>query len=140
MMKNDDSQYMPPMTPRADNNMQYMPYRVIYPELYYRLQPYILSACDELDSYDTMPSQEMIEKMSDSIYEDMLRMYPDFSDYIREHGGTGDDSRAAMNPIVSVQRFRPRSRRRGLFRDFIDILLLSELNRRRRRRRFDFFY
>lgn len=137
-MKNDDSQYMPPMTPRADNNMQYMPYRVIYPELYYRLQPYVLSACDELDSYDTMPSQEMIEKMSDSIYEDMLRMYPDFSDYIREHGS--NDSRAAMNPIVSVQRFRPRSRRRGLFRDFIDILLLSELNRRRRRRRFDFFY
>lgn len=119
----------------------------VYPEVYYKMQPYIMMACDHMDAYGPeMPSQEMVEGMSDAIYDDMMRTYPEMADYMRsqEQGGAARTSLAVQGPFgfMSPFGFRRDFRRRGLGRDLIDILLLSELFRRRRRpfrdRFFDF--
>lgn len=108
-------------------------YRVVYPEIYYKVQPFIIMACDQLDTYSSeLPSQEMVENMSDTISDNMSKMYPDMAEYMK----SADDTTAV--PTESMfgfdrDRFGSNFRRRGLFRDFVDILLLSELFRRRRR-------
>ena len=69
----------------AENNVnaQAMEYRTVYPEVYYKLQPYIMMVCDQMDTYGTtMPSQEMIERMFDNIYDDLCALYPDIADFV----------------------------------------------------------
>jgi hypothetical protein len=117
---------MPPMPAGA------MHYQLIYPEIFYRLQPYIMMVCDEMDMYGSMmPTQEMIEQITDSIYDDICRMYPDMDKYANDY------AKAAMaDPPKDEDGFRRRFRRRGMARDLIDILLLSEFFNRRRHRSF----
>lgn len=112
-----------------------MPYQTVYPEIYYKLQPYIMMVCDQVDTFGTaMPTQDMIEHVTDSIYDDVCKMYPDLAEYAQSNA-----DKLAAQPVVETARFGPgpgfgwRFRRRGMFRDLIDILLLSELFRRRRR-------
>jgi len=110
----------------AANAMQY---QLVYPEIFYRVQPYIIMVCDQMDVYDpSMPTQEMMEQMSDMICDDLCKMYPDMAKYARN-----DETMTEVKPAVV---FRRRPRRRGILGDLIDILLLSELFGRRRRRRF----
>ena len=123
-----------------ENMGKTMAYKLIYPEIYYKLQPYIMVVCDQMDIYNSVPTQEMVESMTDAIY-DVVRMFPDMAEYVREH--ENNEVRETIQPdAITVQvdpaRFRdrtrfPRFRRRGLFKDLIDILLLTELLRRRRR-------
>mgnify|MGYP000916869947 CR=1 FL=1 len=112
----------------------------VYPEVFYRLQPYIMMVCDQAEANGIeMPSQEMIESISDNIYEDMMKNHPDMAEYMRSYeqqGRSGTDQRQASLAVQGPFFFRRGFRRRGLFRDLIDILLLSEFRRRRRRRRF----
>jgi hypothetical protein len=113
-----------------------MAYQTAFPEIYYKLQPYIMMVCDQIDALgSTMPSQDMLDRISDSIYDDMNRRYPDLAEYARTQ-----EEKANSDPVIQAARFGDdppmfgwRFRRRGLFRDLIDILLLSELFRRRRR-------
>jgi len=118
-------------------------YRMIYPEVFYKIMPYIMMACDQLDAYgDSMPNQEMMDQMTENIYRDMMEMYPELSDYIREYenreNNNSNNENKNSNTAQTITRFpgyyRQRYRRRGLFRDLIDILFLSEFHRRRRRR------
>lgn len=108
---------------------------VVYPEIFYKLQPYIMLVCDQMDTFSPMmPTQDMIEQMTDSIYDDVCRMYPDLAEYARanEDKVQNDPPPAGFGfgvPFVFGNRFR----RRGLLRDLIDILLISEFSRRRRR-------
>jgi len=132
-----ERQGMPPLTQADLDAMQ--AYQAAYPEIFYKLQPYIMMMCDQMDSFGTaMPNQEMIEQMSDNIYEDLLRMYPDLADYVRSHDNAMPEEEDAVEAIT-YGGFRPGDRRRrpfqrrGLPRDLIQILLLSELARRRRR-------
>lgn len=122
--------------PKADSNpvMAAMrEYQMVYPEIFYKLQPYIMMICDQLDSYgDTMPNQEMIEQMTDNIYSDIMEMYPDIAEYVRNYESNSASSAETIARVPSF--YRRRYRRRGLFRDLIDILFLSEFHRRRRRR------
>ncbi len=112
------------------------PFQMVYPEIYYKLQPYIMMVCDQVDPYGfMMPTQDMIERITDNIYDDMCKMYPDLAEYAHSK-----DDRGNADPVVETARFGRdpdqfswRFRRRGLFRDLIDILLFSELFRRRRR-------
>ena len=47
-----------------------------YPEIYYRLAPYIMMVCDQAESAGVeMPSQQMIESITDSIYDDMVKTF-----------------------------------------------------------------
>ena len=68
-----------------ENMGKTMAYRLIYPEIYYKLQPYIMMVCDQMDVYNTVPTQEMVESMTDAIYDDVVRMFPDIAEYVREH-------------------------------------------------------
>jgi len=62
-----------------------MTYRALYPEIYYKLQPYISAACDIMDSYGiTMPTQKQLDDMTDGIYEEFVRTYPDMAEYMSE--------------------------------------------------------
>jgi hypothetical protein len=126
-----------------ENMGKTMAYKLIYPEIYYKLQPYIMMVCDQMDVYNTVPTQEMVESMTDAIYDDVVRMFPDIAEYVREHENNEvretiqpDAITAQVDPFRGRDRDRtrfPRFRRRGLFRDLIDILFLTELLRRRRR-------
>lgn len=122
-------------------------FQLVYPDIYYKLQPYIMMVCDQMDAYNApIPTQEMIENMTDSIFDDVVRMFPDVAEYVREYEKQMPSNTTEEN-IAPVQidltrrgdrdrdrdRRDPRFRRRGLFRDLIDILFLTELLRRRRR-------
>jgi hypothetical protein len=129
-----------------------MKYQALYPEVFYKLQPYVMMACDQMDAYGyMMPTQEIIEHMSDNICDDVCKMYPDLAEYAHKNDNTmkadppnDPDGRMGDHGFMSdnegFMRDRDRFgfgrgfRRRGFFRDFIDILLLSELFGRRRRR------
>jgi hypothetical protein len=108
---------------------------VVYPEIFYKLQPYIMLVCDQMDTFSPMmPTQDMIEQMTDSIYDDVCRMYPDIAEYARANENKVQNDPPSVGvgfgvPFVFGNRFR----RRGLLRDLIDILLISEFARRRRR-------
>jgi hypothetical protein len=118
-----------------------MTYKMMYPDIYYKLQPHILMACDEMDMYgQMMPTQEMVEQMTDRIHDNVCKMHPELAEYANEYEKTiqtivpefrPDDFR--RDGRDEHDGFRPRFRRRGPFRDLISILLLSELFGRRRR-------
>lgn len=106
----------------------------VYPDIYYKIQPYVMMACDEIDVYDDfeMPSSDMIRQMSDQIYSDVCRMHPECVEYgpFRE---MSEEAAAAYSIYgnVEYQQFG----RGGLFNDLITIILVNELFGRRRRRR-----
>jgi hypothetical protein len=115
---------------------------MVYPEVFYKLQPYIMMVCDHAEANGIeMPTQEMIESITDNIYEDIVRNNPDIAEYVRSQEQQGRSGMEQRQTSLAVQGpwFRRRVRRRGLFRDLIDILLLSEFSRRRRRRFSPFF-
>lgn len=102
-----------------------MTYRSVYPEVYYKLKPYISMACDLMDSYGIIvPTQQQVDDMVDGIYNDFCRMYPDMSEYMKNDGSGG-----VSDPPPFRDGFSPMFgfRRRGLGRDFIEALLLAEL-------------
>ena len=116
-----------------------MAYKLIYPEIYYKLQPYIMVVCDQMDIYN-VPTQEMVESMTDAIYDDVFAcslILPNTSGNMRQRGTRNNTTRRyyCSSGSCKIQRQNkvPRFRRRGLFKDLIDILLLTELLRRRRR-------
>jgi len=136
-VENQDINYMEPWSgdygmDRYDRNKLHSMVRsardfeMLYPDVYYKVQPYVMMMCDEMDSCGTMmPSQEMVDYMCDCIYEDLSRMYPDLTDNYADV-----DAVPTINGFGGFGRFR---RRRGPFRDLITILLLTEFFRRRRR-------
>jgi len=105
--------------------------RVIYPEIFYKIQPFVMVCCDQIEAmWIDIPPQEIIDHMTEVIYNDVCRMHPDIAEYAREYEKTNKDSE-----IVDVINgiYGSSYRRRGLLRDLIGILLISELFRRRRR-------
>ncbi|MGI6732594.1 MAG: hypothetical protein ACOX4J_04500 [Anaerovoracaceae bacterium] len=112
-----------------------MAYELVYPEIYYKVQPFIMGVCDQMEAFGgMMPSLEVIERIADNIYTDVLTMYPDLAEYAG--GGSAETLAAERNDEpdhakpATVPFLRRRFRRRGLFRDFIQILLLNEIFRR----------
>lgn len=113
-----------------------MNYQCVYPEVYYKVQPFIMMACDEMDSYNMgMPSCDMIRQISDQIYDDVLRVHPDLmmeeEEDFQEISYEAAEAYNLTDNFAESQRFR-RRRRPRFFRDLIDILLLTEFFRRRR--------
>jgi hypothetical protein len=120
--------------PNMPSNMQptendVLKYKALYPEVFYKAQPYVIMVCDELENMGNVsPSQEMIENITDNIYKDMHDMYPEMAEYM-------DQTESTETIVLPYGRgFGRPFRRRGAFRDLISILLLSELFGRRRRR------
>lgn len=111
-----------------------MTYEAIYPEIYYKLKPYITMTIDIIFLNGAMmPTQQQLEDMSDGIYDDFCAMYPDMADYMSKSMANDDppgDPPPFRGGFGGAGGFRPgfgRFRRRGLGKDFIAALLLSEL-------------
>lgn len=95
---------------------------MLYPEIYYKVQPYILSICDEMDSFGGLPTKKAISFMSDKAYEQIISAYPELRQY---------EENTAMSAAIAYQSAEA-MQERGLFRDFLDILLIRELIGRHR--------
>lgn len=117
-----------------------MAYQMVFPEIYYKLQPYVLMVCDRLDSFEsTMPTQDMLDNISDNIYDDVCKRDPNLAQYLQSQSVKDDPAVPAAGYGDDPPFFGIGFRRRGLPRDLIEILLLAELFRRRRNRRRRFF-
>lgn len=127
---NFNNQFNDPYNQQQLNDL--MNNRIVYPEIFYKLQPFIMISCDQIEAYrGNMLNQEMIDQMTDEIYNDVCHMYPDIAEYASYY-----DNKASSDPAVTdvINGFYGSGyRRRGMLRDLIGILLLSELFRRRRR-------
>ena len=115
-----------------------MAYEMVYPEIYYKVQPFIIGVCDQMEAYGgAMPSSEVIERIADNIYSDVVAMYPDLAEYTGGAMAASAANRAQSErdasdhaqPVIAPF-YRRRFRRRGLFPDFVEILLLNEIFRR----------
>lgn len=110
-----------------------MNYQCIYPDVYYKVQPFVMMACDEMDAYNMgVPAHDMVRQISDQIYNDVVRVHPELAED-DDYQEMSYEAAVAYNmegPYAETQRFR--GRRRGVFRDLILILLLNEIFRRRR--------
>ncbi len=133
--ENSDMEPMRDMRLNTENDMTEltqdypMVYRSVYPEIYYKLIPFVSMTCDLIISYNMMPTQEILEEMSDDIHEDFCRMYPDMKEYMGKTEEQ-DDTPVFRSVFRDNRGFTPGYggfRRRGLGRDLIYALLLSEL-------------
>lgn len=108
--------------------------RRIYPDVYYKIQPHVIMACDEMEDYDDceMPSEEMIREISNQIYENICRMYPEYAEPTPYRGMAYEAAAAyGLTDHIESQQFGGG----GIFGDLVTIVLLNELFGRRRRRR-----
>lgn len=103
-----------------------------YPEIYYRVQPHIMEAMDQMDIQGCMmPESETIKSVCDKICNHMRELYPD-----RMEAHSYSDAVQTASPDYYDrdneygQQF---GNREGLLNDLIYILFLNELFRRRRR-------
>jgi len=107
------------VVPDFSGGMGHVP---MYPDIYYRIHPYVSQVCDRMDNpYMLYPSEAQVESMINECYDQCVRAMPDLYTYPDIKEGEG----AEASQII---------RRRPLLRDLIGILLVAELFRRRRRR------
>jgi hypothetical protein len=55
----------------------------VYPEVFCKLKPIIVIMCDTLVSSGTYPNQQDVDDISDYIYDEFCRMYPDMKEYMQ---------------------------------------------------------
>lgn len=109
-----------------------MNYQCIYPDVYYKVQPLVMMACDEMDAANFgVPTSDMVRQISDHIYDDVCRLHPDLAEKAQYQEMSYEAAAAYSVPgsLAEAQRWR----RGGFFNDLIDIILLNEIFRRRRR-------
>lgn len=104
-------------------------YRAMFPEIHYRLEPFITSTCDSIEAAGVMPTQQELDAITDDIYDEFCAMYPDMEDYM---GAKSLPEAVPTQVIIGGRPGRFRFRRRNLGRDFITALILSRLFGRRR--------
>ena len=113
---------MPPMMAGA------MVYPMLYPDIYYKVQPFIVRACDEMTMMGMMmPTQEAMDKMTERVTDNVCKMYPDMAKYAQDY-----EAKVMVESSYDSDDFMGRRHRRGLLGDLISILLFSELFRGRR--------
>lgn len=108
-----------------------MNYECIYPDIYYKVQPFVMMACDEMDACNCgMPTSDMVRQISDQIYGDVCRVHPDLADRDQYQEMPYEAAAAYGVPgsLVEAQHWG----RGSFFNDLIDIILLNEIFRRRR--------
>lgn len=152
-------QVMPQPIQIEQNNQIDINIQFVYPELYYRIQPHVIRACDRMDS-NQMPTQDMIESLSDEIHSDVCRMYPEMVESVQRNVVKSNRRGCCCRPsccnsaVPAVNAYRntdqgPYRRQvmpypypaywagsgsdRGILRDIVGIMLINELTRRRRR-------
>lgn len=109
-----------------------MNYQCIYPDVYYKVQPFVMMACDEMDAFNCgMPTHDMVWQISERICEDVCRVHPDLAE--REHSQGMSYEAASAYGVPGSFAEAQQWRRGGFFRDLVTIILLNEFFRRRRR-------
>lgn len=99
----------------------------LYPETYRIVYPMVCMSCDRIQ-FSTMPvTDEMITRMTDDIYDQVesdgrININVNITTDVREKSSTSD-------PRSETRQRRPRN---PFLQDFIRVLLLRELLRRRR--------
>ena len=93
-----------------------------YPDIYYIVYPIVRRKCEEMDAMHNpmmhpYPSCDVIDRMTDDIYEECKRRHPDM---MKQYGIRTEEEVAQFGP-------------RGLLRGLIGTLLIRDLLRRRRR-------
>ncbi len=111
---------MPAINP-ADNGNQQI---ASYPEIFYKVQPFVLLACDQLNLRGGPLTQAQADQITEEIYNNVCQMHPDLADYAQLYEMRTNDRFATMQ---IGPRHRPGFRRRGMLRDLIDILFLREI-------------
>lgn len=109
-----------------------MNYQCIYPDVYFKVQPFVMMACDEMDACNCgMPTHETVLQISDQICDDVYRMHPDLvgGDQYQEMSYEAAAAYGVPGNLVEAQQWR---RGGGFFRDLVTIILLNEFFRRRR--------
>ena len=105
---------------------------MLYPEIYYKVEPYILSACDEMTSFGSdMPAKKAISAMSERVYAQIMEAYPELRVYEAQSVGAGSVEGATGKNTAGDKVAA--ARRNSLLGDFLDVLLIYELIGRRRR-------
>jgi hypothetical protein len=111
-------------------------HRAMYPEIHYKLHPFVCVTCDAIEATGRMPSQEEFDDITDNIYDEFCKMHPEMENYMKS-GNKDDDPPEAVTAFDGFGRgigrgfgFGPR--RRGIGRDLVGALLLAELLGRRR--------
>lgn len=112
----------PYFEPEISEGMAYAP---MYPEIYYKVYPYVSRVCDESDrSFAIYLSQVQVESMVNECYDLCIKAMPELEEYSIPNVSGKED-------LEITQMERPR---RPILRDLIAIILLFELFRRRDRR------
>lgn len=133
---------------------------MVYPQLYQKLYPFIIEACDEIDMCGLIiPNMFILDCLCDRVCEKIFLVYPEMVKYdikdemeVSQLPGGFEELFRRMFPgegfprdleelrrrhpreFEEFRRRRPESFRRGsIFRDFILFLLLLEFLRRSRR-------
>jgi hypothetical protein len=130
-MQNPFGMYMPMMDQMTQPmTMQDMPYDEderdeeyfagMHSDVSREMMPYVLGTVDRMEQkgdmiYVARPRREMVDRMTDEAYNDLVTDMPDMSEEMDEERQFGG--------------------RRRFSRDLLRVLLLNELLRRRRRRR-----
>lgn len=105
---------------------------MLYPEIYYKVEPYILSACDEMTSFGSdMPAKKAISAMSERVYAQIMEAYPELRVFETQSAGAGSVEGTAGKNTAGDKVAA--ARRNSLLGDFLDVLLIYELIGRRRR-------
>jgi hypothetical protein len=108
--------------------------RAMYPEIHYKLHPFVCVTCDAIEATGRMPTQEEFDGITDNIYDEFCKMHPDMENYMKS--GDKDDPPEAVTAFDGFGRGFGRGfgfmRRRGIGRDLVGALLLAELLGRRR--------
>lgn len=102
-----------------------------FPDIYYQVQPVVQKTiCEMDDPYMAYPNQQAVDRMVDRTYEELLMNYPDMAE-LEESMADLEETVVETQIGFGRPRFGRPLRRRGIFRDLVTILLLSELFRRR---------
>lgn len=98
--------------------------QIFYPEVFYKVQPYVMERCNQLETYCCMGiTPEMVNYMAENIYNDVCMMYPNFAHDSCQSAGMKQDF------TVEANQWRGYGNS-GLFGNLIEILLLNEIFRR----------
>lgn len=108
-------------------------FQSVYPDVYYQVLPFVMMACDEMDAGDMgIPTYDTIRQISDRIHDDVLGAHPDLAARNDSYQEMSCEAAAAYDipeSLAEAQQWRGG----GFFRDLVDIILLNEIFRRRRR-------
>ena len=119
------------VSPKTSGNLAI---QLVYPEIFYRVQPFIILVCDQFENYNITPTQDMIEQFSNSLCTELCQIYPDLKNYNYNRANNDDppfmSEYGLRRPDHNQDLFLRRFRQRGSLNDLISILLLSEIFRR----------